>query len=134
MQWIKAVAAVIVKDKRFLAVKRKLTMARDPGVWEFPGGKVELLESIHDATVREVREELGVVCDVGESLLVFTFKSHSQVVELHYMLCTLKHNHERFHLVDHDTWAWFKEEDFNQSDWLDGDEQMIQILISKQLL
>jgi 8-oxo-dGTP diphosphatase len=134
MNKIRAVAAVIVKDKRFLAVKRKLTMKRDPGIWEFPGGKVEPNESIHDATIREVKEELGVMCTVLDSLLVFTFKSSGPNIELHYMLCSLQDDQDLFQLIDHDAWAWLKKEDFHQSEWLDGDEQMIEILKSNHLL
>ena len=74
MSLIRAVAAVIVKDKRFLAVKRKMMMKRDPGVWEFPGGKVEIGESLEAATMREVKEELDIECYVREILLPYVFQ------------------------------------------------------------
>lgn len=56
---IEVVAALIVKDRRFLACQRPPHKARAL-LWEFPGGKVEPGESGPEALVRECREELGV--------------------------------------------------------------------------
>jgi len=40
------------------------------GMWEFPGGKVELGETIPDCIQREIQEELGIEIEVGDRLIV----------------------------------------------------------------
>lgn len=52
------VAGVVWRDGSFLAVERPEGKAH-AGWWEFPGGKVEPGESLEDALIRELKEELS---------------------------------------------------------------------------
>ncbi len=64
-----AVDCVSVKDGKVLLVKR----AHKPfnGYWVLPGGHVEQGETIRDAAVREMREELGLDIEIIETIDVF---------------------------------------------------------------
>ena len=56
---IRVAAAIIYKGGRFLLSKRKDDQHQG-GKWEFPGGKIEVGESIEAALARELNEELAV--------------------------------------------------------------------------
>ena len=44
-----------------LLIKRPLDSGINPGKWEFPGGKAELGEKFEETSLREVREETGLI-------------------------------------------------------------------------
>ncbi len=59
LKTIEVVAAIIERDNKILIARRPQS-GDQPGLWEFPGGKVEPGESQPDALIRELREELGI--------------------------------------------------------------------------
>jgi len=64
---IAATIAVVIREAHVLLVRR--ANPPDAGRWGFPGGKIETGETIHDAAVRELREETGIN---GEARRAFT--------------------------------------------------------------
>ena len=74
----KLVVAALVRDGagRVLLSRRREDQPMG-GMWEFPGGKVEPGESPVEALAREIREELGVGCRVGQIFDV-VFHRYSQ--------------------------------------------------------
>ena len=67
--------ALIDPDGRVLLAQRPAGKSM-AGLWEFPGGKVEVGETPEDALVRELHEELGI--ETWSSCLApLTFASHT---------------------------------------------------------
>ena len=68
-------AALIDADGRVLLAQRPKGKALE-GLWEFPGGKLNLGEGPEDALIRELREELGIEVKAA-CLAPLTFASHA---------------------------------------------------------
>jgi 8-oxo-dGTP diphosphatase len=64
---LRVVAAVIARNDRYLITQRRPSAVL-PGLWEFPGGRVEGEETDAEALKREVRERVGVEVEVGSCI------------------------------------------------------------------
>jgi len=80
------VGAVIVQDSRVLLIRR----GQPPllGEWSLPGGVLECGEALREATVREAREETGLVVETIDMLGVYerVIRSDDGRVRYHYVL------------------------------------------------
>ncbi|MBT5782011.1 MAG: NUDIX domain-containing protein, partial [Candidatus Marinimicrobia bacterium] len=54
---IKVTGALLRLEDKYLICKRD-SKGSMPGLWEFPGGKLEVGESLEDCIKRELKEEL----------------------------------------------------------------------------
>jgi 8-oxo-dGTP diphosphatase len=81
-------AAVIEREGAFL-VTRRLAGTHLAGTWEFPGGKCEPGEQLDASLWREIREELGVGCRVGEEVFSVSHDYPDRRIELHFFACVL---------------------------------------------
>ncbi|UCF02870.1 MAG: NUDIX hydrolase [Deltaproteobacteria bacterium] len=83
---IVGVAAVVIEDDRVVLVRR----GRPPayGEWSLPGGAVESGETLEEAVVREVAEEIGFNVEVVELVAVLDriFWDQEGGVQYHYVL------------------------------------------------
>ena len=80
------VGAIIIENSRVLLVKR----AHPPlqAQWSIPGGVLEVGELVHEAAIREAREETGLIVEPGELLGVYDriLRNAEQRVQYHYVL------------------------------------------------
>jgi mutator protein MutT len=83
------VVAAVIEDRHRFLVTRRQPGVHLAGMWEFPGGKIDPHETHSAALRRELREELGVLVEVGE-LLYETSHAYSDVsVALYFYRCRL---------------------------------------------
>jgi 8-oxo-dGTP diphosphatase len=100
---VEVAAAILLRDVdggiEFLLARRPQGKVY-AGYWEFPGGKVEPGETLHQALVRELREELGIGVDCAWPWLAcaFTYPHASvrlkffRVVEWHGEIVPIEHS------------------------------------------
>ncbi|MEZ4273501.1 MAG: (deoxy)nucleoside triphosphate pyrophosphohydrolase [Myxococcota bacterium] len=79
---IRVVSAAIVRNGSYLITQRS-ERAVLPGLWEFPGGRVEPGESDAQALKRELRHRVGVDVEVEAKLSKTEFEYTNYIVELY---------------------------------------------------
>lgn len=97
------VAALIEKDGQYLISKRNEDLELG-GLWEFPGGKVELGESDAEALEREIVEEFNTYVTVGKLLATAHIND-----KLTLKLYACKHNLGSYKLHNHSEIKWVKD-------------------------
>ena len=114
MKTIRVVAAVIRDKDKIFATARGYGEFK--GGWEFPGGKIEEVETPQEALVREIKEELEAEIEVGQ------------------LIDTIEYDYPNFHLSMDCFWAeiksgqlvlkeaeaakWLSREELDSVEWL----------------
>ena len=73
-----AAACVIERDGKTLMVRRAVQTGY--GLWSMPGGYVDRGEPVESAAAREVREETGLLVEVGQLIGLFSDAGNPVVV------------------------------------------------------
>ena len=81
-----AVGVIIQDGPRLVLVQRDKEPSK--GLWSFPGGAVELGESLHDAARREAWEETNLQVELGQVATVIDHVVHDERgrVQYHYVI------------------------------------------------
>lgn len=86
---VTVVAAIIRRDRKIL-ITRRFDHVHLPGLWEFPGGKVERGEALEVALKREIFEELGLEIRVEDEFFTVEHDYPEKSVQLHFFNCTIR--------------------------------------------
>lgn len=122
MKVIKVVAAIMIHNGRVFATQRGYGEFKDG--WEFPGGKVEPEETPQEALVREIKEELNSVIEVGELLDTVEYDYPEFHLSMDCFICKVKAGD--LELKEHADARWLTTETLDSVDWLPADLGLIQ--------
>lgn len=115
------VGGALCHEGRLLAARRSAPPEL-AGRWELPGGKAEPGESVPEALVRELREELGVEAEPLERIPGEWPLKPGLV--LHVWTARLLSG-EPAPLEDHDELRWLRPDELDSVDWLDQDRPAV---------
>ena len=100
---VEVVAALIKRGDKFLICQRPQNKARGL-LWEFVGGKVEKGESKKQALMRECKEELNIILDVGDVFIDVTHEYPDIVMHLTLFNAVIAEGEPQ--LIEHNDMKW----------------------------
>ena len=94
-----------------ILIFRRGPQVRNPGEWEFPGGKIEANESPETALSREIQEELGIqlriLSSLGEEFFTISDRRFSlRVFRCHWISGEIQ-------LTEHDQFQWVRPQELD---------------------
>ncbi|WP_419928726.1 NUDIX hydrolase [Candidatus Poriferisocius sp.] len=123
------VGAVAVRDGSILLIRRGTPPGE--GLWSVPGGRVQRRETLVEAVRRELREETGLDCEVGDAVgwtELIGRRRHYVVVDF---WVTVDSNAKPVAGTDASDAAWVAFQDLGRWDLVDG---LLQFLTDHQVI
>ena len=129
MNKIRVVAGILIANGTVLAAQRGPGM-RNPGKWEFPGGKVEDGESDAEALARELWEELSIEVKVVGELIESTHSYPDQTICLVGLHAHVVRGEPV--LSEHSSVRWVSIPNLDELDWSDADLPIVRALMEQR--
>ena len=79
--FIPVASGIIIKNNKIL-IGLRAEGDSGAGMWEFPGGKIELNESSGDAIKRELREELDIKATLNQKIMKYSHRFKNIIYEI----------------------------------------------------
>lgn len=127
---MKLVTAAIIRDGENILVVRRGQGETLAGFWEFPGGKVELPETLQECLERELFEELDIATKVTNVVAVSDYKYQNGAIKLVALEAEILHG--AIKLSVHDKLRWLTPCEILELKLAPADIPIAQALLEKQ--
>lgn len=124
---VDVVGAVLVDGQTVLAAKRSEQMSL-PGMWEFPGGKIEPGETPEQALARELQEELQCTAEIGEHVETTVHEYEKVIVSLACYYARLTQGTPQ--LTEHSEIRWVPVAELRDLDWALADIPAVERVVA----
>ena len=119
---ITVIGAIIQEGNKYL-IGRRGPNEKSPGLWEFPGGKIEDGETHQECLKRELKEELNIHAEIGELYSEYVYKYPHISYQLYFY--GVNNYTGEFKYNAHDRLEWATPDQFDQYNFLPGDEPLL---------
>ena len=119
---VKVVAALIWQSDKFMICQRPANKARAL-LWEFVGGKVEQGETKEQALIRECKEELSIVLNVGDVFMEVVHEYPDITVHLTLFNATIAEGVPQ--KLEHNDKKWIAPAEISNYDFCPADEEIL---------
>jgi mutator protein MutT len=120
------VVAAIIRRAGKILITQRFDHVHLPGLWEFPGGKVEPGEKLPSALERELLEELGVKIRVEDQFFQTAHDYPAKSVALHFFNCSILDGEPQ--AIDVAAWRWVRPRDLRHFEFPPADAELIEKL------
>ena len=94
------------------------------GLWEFPGGKIEIDESSEDAVIRELNEELDIVVHKPKKIMQYLHRFKNLIYDISFFeVVSFKGSIKK---IVHDELKWVDLASINNYNFISGDLLIIE--------
>ncbi len=119
-----AVKSFIIDNNKLLVIKRRLNDVQKPGIWEIPGGRLDIGEDPFSGLKRETKEETNLDIEIIKPLNVRHFtRDDKQTITLMIFLCKPLHNNIKLS-EEHTDFDWIKVDDNKLDDFYKKEVEM----------
>lgn len=122
----KLIAVGIIKKEGKILIAQRTKKDAAFGKWEFPGGKLEVGETLEECLKRELHEELGIHAVIGEYFCTSSFYHNGILYDMCVFMVTSYQG--EIQLIEHSAIAWLEPTELSQYEFPEPDLVVIDLL------